>query len=264
VPESDVLAPDTSQRPVGSWQQLAVIARYELLILVRERLIFVLLFVIPAVLIAVVGRGLEAGDAKRLNAGVPGFAVLFVFSLTSYAGNAFFRDVWWRSWPRTVALPCRPTSLIAGKLLPVFVIGCAQLGLLIGGAHAVLGVRLAGSLFALAVLVALTVAVACAFGVLFAALLPTTGALSQATYLLVIVGGTLGGGLTPVENLPAWVRMVGRATPQYWSIQGIQAVMSRPVGIPGVTASLSALVLILAVLAALAVWAFDLSRIASR
>ena len=252
-----------ARRAGGAVRQVAVVARYELTFLTRERLIFVLLFVIPAALIFVVGRGYQAGGVALTDT-VPGITVLFAFSVTSYIGSAFFREVWWRSWPRTLSLPCPRIALITGKVAPVFCIGCLQVAVLIVGAHLTLGVPIAGPPLLLAPLVVVTVAVACCLGALLAAVCGSWPQVMQATYLFVVLGGALGGGVAPVRNLPGWLGAISHVTPQYWAIDGIRAVLEDRATPGRMAVDLGVLCGMVVAVAAATRWRFDLNRISDR
>lgn len=210
-------------------RQAAVLARYEFKIQLRDRLFLILLFAVPTVLILVIGQALVESTTTGgtgLEQTVPGFGILFSFSVVTYTGLAFYRDVWWRTWSRTMTLPLPSTALVVGKCLPPFVFGVLQLLFLTVGANAVLGLEIDGSFLYVAVVIITIIASASMIGLFLTAITHRSSQLSQISYLIMILGGALGGAIAPFDRLPTWARYVGSAFPQRWGIAGLQAAIA--------------------------------------
>jgi ABC-2 type transport system permease protein len=264
VDDARSVAGATAYRTVArAVRQGGTIAKYELLILSRERLFFVLLFAMPVLLIAVAAG--SRGPVADAPAGVvPRYAVAFAFTVTSYTGTAFFRDTWWNSWQRTRTLPCPAATLVLGRAAPAFAAGCVQLSMLLIGGRLVLGMPINGSLSALVVLMLLTVLSASALGFVLSCVARTTSEMSQLSYLVVVVGGVLSGAFNPAGSLPAWCRAPRLVFPQYWAVRGLEQVTAQQATAADVSRCILVLALMVAILVVTGLRLFDLDRVSSR
>ena len=162
---------------------------------------------------------------------IPGFAILFSARLGS--------RVWMPTDEerRVYGIGDRLDSLRAarwwhllGKFVVAFLFGAVQFAVLMVGAHFIFGMRL-GSVPALAVMVGAFLLVPISVGVAIAAVFKSfTSAVTfnEAWGTLLPV---LGGALVPVSLLPGVLRTVGRFTPHYWALRGMQDVMVRGAGV---------------------------------
>ena len=252
------------RRLSDSAAQTTIIARVELTILMREGLFFAFLFIIPTVLILVVGSAYSESSSVSLSQTVPGFSILFLFALTNYAGQSFFRDMWWQSWPRTLTLPVTRRVLVAGRLLPLFALGCLQMLTLTAGVGVVLGLPVRGSIPALAVVVAITVTVALELGIILACIARTGNEMSQIAYLFLVVGGAIGGGFAPLESLPSWAKTVSVVFPQRWAIDAVRTLLNSSSGFSDVWIDIIVLAGFALLSAMLVAVVFDFDRISTR
>lgn len=189
----------------------------------RHRTPIVFFFVVPAVLYLMLGPHVSGrlGDGASGRA-LLGFAVMFSFMTTNYVGVALFREFVDNTWVlQAVHRPPRALYL-AGKALPVMVMGLAQLAVFGAVAFGLLGLPLHGNPLQLALVAVVLVAFAAVLGVFLynvTALLPVFQSVS---YLLVIVLGGVGGAIVVPERLPAVSRALGPLTPDYWALRSLQ------------------------------------------
>ena len=100
--------------------------RSELLVQFRDRLFIILLFVAPAFLILILHDAWKAMLPDRAEADIQiyvGMAVFFGFSVATYAGHAFNREVEWGSLENTMSFPTSQLGLIISKAIPPVALG---------------------------------------------------------------------------------------------------------------------------------------------
>jgi aromatic-L-amino-acid decarboxylase len=95
-------------------------------------------------------------DVSGFQVSVPGNAVLFGFFLAMTVAMSFASERTTGTWRRLLASPVPRWQALVGKMIPYYLIGCCQLGLLFG-LGMVFGMKVAGSPIALVVLSAMVV-----------------------------------------------------------------------------------------------------------
>lgn len=214
-------------------------ALVEIRIYLRNPQLVVLLVAIPLTLVAVLSRALGPvyGGGNPYQSTVPGFTVMFAFFGTAFAADAFLREREWGNWPRLLSLPIDRRRLVAGKSLAPLLVVSAQLVLLLTVGTVAYDLHL-GSPFALALMVAATAAAGCAPGLLLAAVVRSRIELDQLANVFVVGLGSIGGAVVPVERMPALLRFLAPATPQYWALHGFERVMGGHGGLPDIVGPL--------------------------
>ena len=221
------------------------------------------LVLLPLVMVAFLnplfGAALDAEGVAVPNgasAAVPGMAVLFALFLVQHVGFLFFREHHFGTWERLRATPLSPAEVIAGKTLPAASLAVAQQVLLFALSIWLFDLHIAGSVLALAaVVVALSFClVAC--GVAAVAFVRNSQRFNSMASLVVMLVGGLGGGLAPMEAMPAWAQRIGPFTPGYWAVTGYRAVIQEGGGLAHVATPVGILLAFGVVAAALAALRF--------
>src|SRR5438093_226210 len=132
------------------------LARHEVRVLRRDPLPLVLLLAMPLAIIAFLKPALSLalfaeGHVRATGAeqAVPGMSVTFSFFLVGFIGLVFFREHGWGTWDRLRVAAAR-SEILLGKLLPVAGIAAIQVAVLFVLGWAGFGLRVEGSLVALA------------------------------------------------------------------------------------------------------------------
>jgi ABC-2 type transport system permease protein len=180
---------------------------------------------------------------------VPGMAVLFSLFGVTYLGVAFFQEHGWGTWQRLRASPAYSIEILLGKLLPSGLVVLLQLAVLFGAGVVLFGLRPAGTMPALAVMVLASTVFLVALSMLCVALLRTINQLAAIVNVGAMVLGGLGGALAPPSAMPAWAQAVAPASPAYWALDGFRTVILEGGGVAEV-ARPAAVLCGLAVLAA--------------
>src|SRR5207248_10711481 len=114
----------------------------------------------------------------------------------------------------------------AGKGVPYAGVSVVQLVSLLVVGRIAFDMHLTGSLVAAALVIASTVAFIIALGFVLVAFCSTVQQVFSIGNLTVLLAA-VGGALLPIHFLPEWVQSVAVVTPQYWAMDGFEAVILR-------------------------------------
>jgi ABC-type transport system involved in multi-copper enzyme maturation permease subunit len=158
---------------------------------------------------------------------VPGNAVLFGFFLALTVALSFVEEKQSGTWRRIMAAPISRPAILVAKLVPYFLIGCAQMTVLFTIGALVFGMKIGGSLAALAALTAAVVLCATALGLLIASFGGTQKKIGSIGSICILVLGLLGGGMMPRVFMPEVMQTIGLATPHAWALDGYYDLLLR-------------------------------------
>lgn len=213
-------------------QRVLAVAEHETLEVIRDPFPYLVLVGMPLVVMAFVSPSYRIllqsqgfPSANGAEQAVPGMAVMFVFFLLGNIGFSFFQERDWSTWGRLMTTNATRLEVIAGKVLPYFVVVVIQqVGLLLAGRVLFsldLGVSLL-SLFAVAVSLAACLA---ACGVAVVAWTSTPQQVSAVQTLGTMVLAGLGGVLVTVDAMPGWAQPIAPSTPTYWAMRGYRVAL---------------------------------------
>jgi ABC-2 type transport system permease protein len=171
-------------------------------------------------------------EATRLGGLVPGYTLMFLFFLVSHIAVAVVEERSLGSLRRLLVTPASKAVILAGKMLPFFLIAIGQMLFVLLVSSWIFNMSLGNSLPALMVIVMATALSAAALGILVAALVKNESQASALTILVVLVLAVISGCIN--ESIQLWgPNMV---TPHYWARQGLLNVLQRGMGLEGVLA----------------------------
>jgi ABC-2 type transport system permease protein len=152
----------------------------------------------------------------------PGFALLFLMYTVSLGGKTLLTERQEGTLTRLMTTPILPSQVLVGKMTGTYMIGLAQMTILISASALLLGLRW-GNPLALVILLITAVAAATGWGMLLAALSRTPGQVSSIgmamTLLFGLVGGSFFGG-----TLTGVIGYIGMLTPNYWGQMGFNTL----------------------------------------
>ena len=186
-------------------------------------------FLIPATRAQLRMAGLaHATGGEQL---VPGTAVMFAFFGLSLVASLFYREYAWGTWDRLRASSATSLDIVIGKIAPLYACLLAQMVLLFVAGSWLFGYHPNGSIFALALVIAVFVGMLVTFGVMLFSVFST---MDQAM-IIGNIGGMLmagiGGALAPASELPGWAQGLAHVTPAYWALRAIRDVTLDHAGI---------------------------------
>jgi ABC-type multidrug transport system permease subunit len=158
---------------------------------------------------------------------VPGNAVLFGFFLALTVALSFTEERAHGTWRRLTAAPVHRATLLIAKLVPWLIVGLVQMAFLFGVGAAVFGMRVGGSVLALAALTLAVVACAVALGLFIAAFGGSQKQIGSIGSISLLVMGLLGGAMVPRLIMPTAMQHIGLATPHAWALDGYYELLIR-------------------------------------
>jgi len=159
---------------------------------------------------------------------VPGFSVTFLLPgmlLGVSLGLLDERD--WGTLDRQRALPIAAANVLIGKLLARFLVGVAQMVVLLAVGWLAFGVSLGPQPWALLLPTVGIVFAGCAFGLVVAALAPTREAVLPVGSIVIVTMAAVGGCWWPIDLEPRWMRSVALAFPTTWAMDAFNDLMIR-------------------------------------
>ncbi|MGD2176312.1 MAG: ABC transporter permease [Anaerolineae bacterium] len=205
----------------------------------------------------------EDGAPSIASVAVPGFAVLFVFLTGQTTARSVYDEKKAGSFRRLLAAPMSKATILAGKMLPNFIIGLIQMGIILG--FGVVGLDLLGlqptSLgedpLAVALVGVLVALCSSAIGIAIAAIARTENQIGGLSTLLLWGLGILGGSIIPTFVLDQFLGPVPRVVPHYWANRALENLMVRGADLADVTAEIGALFGFTALFVVIGLWRFE-------
>ncbi|MFN8598088.1 MAG: ABC transporter permease [Anaerolineae bacterium] len=169
-------------------------------------------------------------EATRLGGLVPGYTLMFLFFLVSHIAVAVVEERSLGSLRRLLVTPASKAVILAGKMLPFFVIAIVQMLFVLLVSSWIFNMSLGNSLLALIVIVVATAFSAATLGILVSSVVKTESQASVLTILVVLVLAVISGCIN--DSIQLWgPNMI---TPHYWARQGLLNVLQRGMGLEGV------------------------------
>ena len=189
---------------------------------------------------------------------VPGYTIYGVFFIITTISTSLFREKNEGTLRRLQAAPISRMALLAGKMLPYYLVNLMQIALMFAVGMLVFHIGLGNHPLALIPLSMATAATATGLGLLIASLGKTLEQVGSLSTVLSIVLSALGGMMVPVYVMPAFMQKLTLAIPHAWALTGFQDVIVRGQGIAAVLPIVGVLMGFALVFWALALWRFRL------
>ena len=186
---------------------------------------------------------------------VPGYTVFGVFFIIATMAESILREKQEGTFRRLLAAPLPKPVLLAGKLLPYYLVNLIQIAVMFGVACLLFGMALGQPVALLAVSLALAAA-ATGMGVLVATFGKTQAQISGLASLLTLTMSAIAGCMVPSFVMPDFVQTLAHFTPHGWAMQGYLDVLVRGYGLAGVGPEVAALLGFAAAFFLVGVWRF--------
>jgi ABC-2 type transport system permease protein len=149
-----------------------------------------------------------------------GMAILFLmFTMTSSA-RTILSEKQDGTLPRLLITPTSTFSVISGKMMGVFLIGLAQMLVLIMAGHYLFDIQW-GKPLDVVIFTILVTAAAASWGIFIAAVSKSPGQVSSIGTAVNLLFAAIGGSFVPRFNLPLWLRQASLFTPNALGIDGL-------------------------------------------
>lgn len=187
---------------------------------------------------------------------VPGYTIYGIFWIVSRLASSVLQEKQDGTFRRLLVAPMNRAVMLAGKLLPYYIINVLQLVIILGASALLFGLDLGNSPAGLIVVGLAAAATATGLGVLVAALARTEAQAGSLTVLLLLTLSALGGCFVPRFIMPDWLRTAGLITPHAWALDAFQDLMVRGYGLVQVLPKVGVLAAFALVFFAIGVWRF--------
>ena len=187
---------------------------------------------------------------------VPGYTIYGIFWIVSLLAVSVLREKQEGTFRRLLVAPMGRMVMLAGKLMPYYLINIVQIAIMLGVSSLLFKMNLGHSPAGLVVVSLAAAATATGLGVLVAALGRTEAQIGGLTVLLLLTLSALGGCFVPRFTMPDWLRTVGLITPHAWALDAYQDLLVRGYGLLEVLPKVGTLVAFALVFFTIGVWRF--------
>lgn len=164
-------------------------------------------------------QGGEAVEFDLLAYFAPGMALMFLMYTVSYGGRSILAERSQGTLPRLLISPTSNSQFLGGKILGVFFMGVAQVGILILASSMFFGVKWGDPLGVVALILAAVFA-ATGWGMLITAFARSAAQIGSMGSAVMLIFGILGGSFINLDQLPAFLRTISKITPNAWGLDG--------------------------------------------
>ena len=164
-------------------------------------------------------EGAQAVEFDLLAYFAPGMALMFLMYTVSYGGRSILAERSQGTLPRLLTSPTSTAQFLGGKVLGVFFMGIAQVGILIVASALFFQVKW-GDPLGMVVLILAAVFGASGWGMLITALARTPAQVGSTGSAIMLIFGILGGSFINLEQMPPLIQTVSKITPNAWGLDG--------------------------------------------
>jgi ABC-2 type transport system permease protein len=189
--------------------------------------------VTPLLLMAILRPASETllqaeGFPKSVNGSeqvVPAFCAMFVFMWPRSIGERFFAEHGWGTWERLQMSFAQPAQILAGILVPGFVIIMVQQAVLFLAGTLIFDLNANGAVWALPILAVALTLCSLALTLALVGVLRTAVQLEAVGTLVALLFAALGGSLVASFTLPELAQDIAPVTPVYWALEAARDVI---------------------------------------
>jgi len=207
-------------------------------------------------------QGADAVQFDPLAYMAPGMALMFLMYTVSYGGRSILAEKAQGTLPRLLVSPTTSVQILGGKVFGIFLTGVAQVGILILASSLFFGVRWGDSL-GLVLLILAAVFGATGWGLLLTAIGRSAGQVSALGSAIMLIFGILGGSFISLEQLPPFVRLISKITPNAWGLDGF-TTLALGGGLPQLLEPITALLVMGASLFIVSAFIFSRTNVMKR
>ncbi|HMB25369.1 MAG TPA: ABC transporter permease [Anaerolineales bacterium] len=209
----------------------------------------------PAIKLKKNQEGAAAVEFDILAYMAPGMALMFLMYTVSYGGRSILAERAQGTLPRLLVSPTSASQVLGGKVLGIFFMGVAQVGILILASSLFFGVKWGDPAGVIALIIAAVFA-ATGWGMLITAVSRSPWQVANIGSTVMLIFGLLGGSFINLGQMPAWVQAFSKITPNAWGLDGF-TTLALGGRLPNLMEPLTALLVMGGVLFGIAVVLFN-------
>ncbi len=184
---------------------------------------------------------------------VPGLlGVVLTMTLVMMTAIGVTRETERGTMESLLATPVQPLEVMVGKLAPFVIVGLIQTGLILGMAHLLFGVPMAGGWAGLALGILLFIIGSLGLGFLISTVTRTQLQAMQLSVFYFLPSILLSGFLFPFRGMPDWAQWLGSLLPVTHFLRVVRGALLKGQGLADMGPSLLALAVFMCAVAALA------------
>ena len=164
-------------------------------------------------------EGADAVEFDLLAYFAPGMALMFLMYTVSYGGRSILAERSQGTLPRLMISPTQTAQVLGGKVLGIFFMGVAQVGILILASSVFFQVKW-GDALGIIVLILAAVFGATGWGMLITAFARTPAQVGSTGSAVMLIFGILGGSFINLEQMPSFLQTFSKITPNAWGLDG--------------------------------------------
>ncbi len=164
-------------------------------------------------------EGADAVEFDLLSYFAPGMALMFLMYTVSYGGRSILDERAGGTLPRLMISPTQTAQVLGGKVLGIFFMGVAQVGILILASTVFFQVQW-GDALGIIVLILAAVFGATGWGMLITAFARTPAQVSSTGSAVMLIFSIMGGSFISLEQFPPFLQTISKITPNAWGLDG--------------------------------------------
>lgn len=200
------------------------------------------------------GKTTTGTNPDSVQQNVPAWTIFGIFFIVNVLALSLLRERQDGVLLRLRSTAVSPALLLAGKILPYFLVNLVQATLMFALGIGVLHLDPGSRPLALIAVTLATAAAATGLGMLMAAWFETPEQLGATASIFVVILAALGGVLVPTFVMPEFLRNLAPLSPHFWSLSGYQDVLLRGKDLGDVLPQVGALFAFAGTFFGLAVW----------
>lgn len=167
---------------------------------------------------------------------VPGIlGMIFILICAIMTSVSIVREKESGSMNLLLVSPVKPLTIIAGKLIPYFILSTVILALMLTISFTMLGLPLSGSIYSVVLISLVYIILALSIGLLVSTLVSTQlTALIVSAVLFMIPVIMLSGMIFPIENMPVVLQWISGIIPARWYVDAMRKLMIQQLDISDV------------------------------
>jgi ABC-2 type transport system permease protein len=200
----------------------------------------------------------DAQDDVPLGAGQssPGMLVMYALFFTFGGGTSLLVEREDGTLRRLLVMPLSKGTIMAGKLLGIFIGAIIQMAVMVLAGQFLFGVNWGQDPAALTAMLLGYGFVGTTLGLMVAALTRTAAQANSLGTIIIMALASLGGAWWPIEIVPEWMRQAAQGLPTYWAMQGFQDIITRGLSFEAILPELAALMAFGSAFLLIGVWRF--------
>lgn len=186
----------------------------------------------------------------------PGIAVMFAMFFIVAGTGSILLEREQGTLRRLLITPASKATILAGKLLGIYISAVVQFSLLVLAGQFLFKVDWGQSPLALIIMILAFTYCITALGMLLAAVVRTYAQMDAASTILIIPLAGIGGAMWPIEIVPDFMQKASLFVPTGWAMRGFHDLITRGLGLQDILLEAGVLVAFGVAFLAVGVWRF--------